>query len=73
MLILVNNASKEFNMPNSIQNYRLITGKDDSEFCSRITKALSEGYELYGSPTMTFNGEHVVVGQAVIRRPSQLV
>ncbi|TEW47877.1 DUF1737 domain-containing protein [Psychromonas sp. RZ5] len=56
-----------------MQNYRLITGKDDSEFCSRITKALSEGYELYGSPTMTFNGEHVVVGQAVIKRPSQLV
>jgi len=60
-------------MPNSIQHYKMITGKDDSEFCSRITKLLSEGYELYGSPTMTFNGEHVVVGQAVIKRPSQLV
>jgi len=60
-------------MPHSIDNYRLITGKDDSEFCKRITEALSEGYELYGSPTMTFNGQHVVVGQAVIKRPSQLV
>jgi len=60
-------------MPNSIQSYKLITGKDDADFCSRITKVLSEGYELYGSPTMTFNGEHVVVGQAVIKTPSQLV
>jgi len=60
-------------MPNSIGNYRLITGKDDADFCSRISKALNEGYELYGSPTMTFNGEHVVVGQAVIKRRSQLV
>jgi hypothetical protein len=60
-------------MPNSIESYKLITGKDDSEFCSRITKLLSEGYELYGTPTMTFNGEHVVVGQAVIKTVSQLV
>ena len=50
-------------MPNSIENYKLITGKDDAEFCSRITKVLNEGYELYGSPTMTFNGEHVVSGK----------
>jgi len=60
-------------MPNSIDNYKMITGKDDSEFCRRITQLLSEGYELYGSPTMAFNGEHMVVGQAVIKRPSQLV
>ena len=60
-------------MLNTHDTYKLITGKDDSEFCSRITKALSEGYGLYGSPTMTFNGLHVVVGQAVIKRPSQLV
>ncbi|MEG3755663.1 DUF1737 domain-containing protein [Psychromonas arctica] len=60
-------------MPHSIDSYRLITGKDDSDFCKRITKALSEGYELYGSPTMTYNGQHVVAGQAVIKRPSQLV
>jgi len=60
-------------MPNSIEHYKMVTGKDDSAFCHRITQLLSEGYELYGSPTMTFNGEHVVVGQAVIKRPAQLV
>jgi hypothetical protein len=47
--------------------YRLITGKDDSKFCARVTKALNEGYELYGLPTMTFNGTDVIVGQAVMK------
>lgn len=36
-------------------------------FCARVTKALNEGYELYGSPTMTFNGTEVIVGQVVIK------
>ena len=30
--------------------YRLLTGSDDSSFCHKITKALSEGWELYGDP-----------------------
>lgn len=47
--------------------YRYFTGKDDVHFCARVTKALNEGYELYGSPTMTFNGTDVIVGQAVIK------
>lgn len=46
--------------------YRLITGKDDSSFCERISKLLDEGYKLYGSPSCTFNGEDVIVAQAVI-------
>jgi len=45
--------------------YRLITGKDDSSFCQRITDLLKEGYELYGSPSSTFNGTDVIVAQAV--------
>jgi len=45
--------------------YRLITGKDDSSFCQRITDLLKEGYELYGSPSCTFNGTDVIVAQAV--------
>ncbi len=49
------------------KNYKLVTGKDDSAFCARITKLLAEGYELYGSPSMAFNGEHMVVAQAVIK------
>jgi hypothetical protein len=32
-----------------------------------VTRALNEGYELYGSPTMTFNGTDVIVGQVVIK------
>lgn len=60
-------------MPYTNDKYKLITGKDDSSFCARVTKALSEGYELYGSPTMAFNGQHIIVGQAMFKRPSQLV
>ncbi|WP_436913309.1 DUF1737 domain-containing protein [Acinetobacter schindleri] len=47
--------------------YRYFTGQDDVHFCARVTEALNEGYELYGSPTMTFNGTEVIVGQAVIK------
>ena len=47
--------------------YRLITGKDDVNFCARVTKALNDGYVLYGLPTMTFNGTDVIVGQAVVK------
>ncbi len=47
--------------------YRYLTGKDDVNFCARVTKVLNEGYELYGSPTMTFNGTDVIVGQAIVK------
>jgi hypothetical protein len=46
--------------------YRLLTGTDDDAFCRRVSEALALGYELYGSPTSTFDGERVVVGQAVM-------
>ena len=46
--------------------YRLITGKDDSSFCKRISKLLDEGYVLYGSPAITYNGEYAVAAQALI-------
>lgn len=46
--------------------YRLITGKDDANFCKRISRLLDEGYKLYGSPSCTFNGQDVIVAQAVI-------
>lgn len=46
--------------------YKLITGKDDSNFCKRVSKLLDEGYKLYGSPSCTFNGQDVIVAQAVI-------
>ena len=46
--------------------YRLITGKDDSSFCERISGLLEEGYILHGSPSVTFNGKDVIAAQAVI-------
>ena len=47
--------------------YRYLTGEDDVNFCARVSKALNDGYELYGSPTMTFNGTDVIVGQAIVK------
>jgi len=52
--------------PNGLPRYRLLTGKDDAAFCQRVSDALSLGYELYGSPAATFNGDHVVVAQAIL-------
>lgn len=60
-------------MPQSTEQYKLVTGNDDAEFCKRITKLLAEGYELYGSPAMAFNGEHMVVAQAVIKADTPLI
>ncbi len=54
----------------SMKVYRYFTGKDDVNFCARVTKALNEGYELYGAPTLTFNGTDVIVGQVVIKEVS---
>jgi hypothetical protein len=48
------------------KRFRMLTGVDDSAFCQKVSDALDDGYELYGSPTMTFNGTNVIVGQAVI-------
>ncbi|MBG52506.1 MAG: DUF1737 domain-containing protein [Rhodobiaceae bacterium] len=46
--------------------YRLLTGPDDHAFCERVSKALDEGYQLYGTPSITFNGTTAIVAQAVI-------
>ncbi|WP_137390610.1 DUF1737 domain-containing protein [Rhodoligotrophos defluvii] len=46
--------------------YRLLTGPDDRSFCEKVSKALDEGYILYGSPSVTFNGERVICAQAVV-------
>jgi len=52
--------------PEGLPRYRLLTGKDDATFCQRVSEALALGYVLYGSPAATFNGEHVVVAQAIV-------
>lgn len=52
--------------------YRLLTGPDDRGFCERVSKALDDGYELHGSPAITFNGERCVVAQAIVLKdPAQ--
>lgn len=49
--------------------YRFITGPDDSHFCHRVSKALSNGWELAGSPTLTWNGTDNIMmcGQSVTK------
>ncbi|MGI9484005.1 MAG: DUF1737 domain-containing protein [Hyphomicrobiales bacterium] len=46
--------------------YRLLTGPDDHAFCERVTKALDDGYMLYGAPSITHDGERAIVAQAVV-------
>ncbi len=48
--------------------YRLLTGPDDRSFCEKVSKALAEGYDLYGSPAMTYDGTGIIVAQAVVLR-----
>ncbi len=49
--------------------YRYVTGPDDATFCHRITEALSKGWSLYGSPTLTFDPikGRVICGQAITK------
>lgn len=52
--------------PEGLPPYRLLTGPDDAAFCRRVSEALAQGYLLYGSPSATFDGERVIVAQAII-------
>lgn len=52
--------------PDGLPVYRLLTGPDDASFCRRVSEAMVLGYRLYGSPAATFNGESVIVAQALI-------
>jgi len=52
--------------PEGLPVYRILTGPDDASFCRRVSAALEQGYLLYGSPAATFNGESVIVAQAII-------
>ena len=50
--------------------YRLLTGPDTHEFCERVSNALADGYELHGSPAITYDsdGTTPIVAQAVVLR-----
>ena len=46
--------------------YRLLTGPDTAAFCERVSALLDDGYILYGSPQLTFDGTTTYVAQALI-------
>jgi hypothetical protein len=49
--------------------YRLLTGSDDRAFCEKVSRALDEGYMLYGSPAIAKDADgNVTCAQAVVRR-----
>ena len=52
-----------------MKGFRFITDDDTSEFCHRVTEAISNGWKLYGEPQMTFDKKRGVMrcGQAVIK------
>ena len=56
-----------------MKGYRFITDDDSSEFCHRVTEALSNGWALYGEPKMTYDNEKKIMrcGQAVIKKSSK--
>ncbi len=47
--------------------YSFLTGPDDEIFCKRVTERLNNGWALHGNPTMSFDGQKIVVGQAVVK------
>ncbi len=48
--------------------YRLLSGPDNHEFCERVSNALDEGYQLYGSPSVTYDPDSgsAIVVQAIV-------
>ena len=56
-----------------MKGYRFITSDDTSEFCHRVTEAISNRWKLYGEPKMTFDKKRGVMrcAQAVIKNSPQ--
>jgi hypothetical protein len=52
--------------PDGLPIYRVLTGPDDEKFCHRVSEALALGYQLHEGPAATFNGEHVILAQAML-------
>ena len=52
--------------PDGLPRYRLLSGPDDENFCRRVSEALDLGFELHGSPAATFDGNSVIVCQALV-------
>jgi hypothetical protein len=49
--------------------YRLITEEDTSDFCHRVSQAISNGWELHGSPAYAYDAANGVMrcAQAVVK------
>ena len=49
--------------------YRYLTGEDDSTFCHKITKSLSEGWQLHGTTSYAYDAalKKMRCGQAVTK------
>lgn len=49
--------------------YRFLTADDTSDFCHKVSEALSKGWDLYGDPTYAFDHANGVMrcGQAVTK------
>ena len=52
--------------PDGLPVYRVLTGPDDAAFCRRVSDAIALGYCLHAGPAVTFNGEQVIVAQALL-------
>ena len=52
--------------PDGLPTYRVLTGPDDAAFCHKVSAALALGYRLHGAPALTFDGQRVIVGQALL-------
>ena len=51
------------------QVYRLLTEDDTSDFCHKVTEALSKGWTLYGDPQYSYDHANGVMrcAQAVVK------
>ncbi len=49
--------------------YRFLTEDDTSDFCHKVSEALSKGWELYGDPQYAYDHANGVMraGQAVTK------
>jgi hypothetical protein len=49
--------------------YRFLTDDDTSDFCHKVSLALSKGWQLHGGPTYAYdaNAQAMRCGQAVIK------
>ncbi|WP_026380313.1 DUF1737 domain-containing protein [Afifella pfennigii] len=49
--------------------YRLLTGPDDAAFCKRVSAALNQGWDLHGSPALTWDPQarRAVCAQAIVK------